>query len=110
VRLCTTQRGRRLNLLLRLADEPVLLFPDLPLVPDLASPVEPLPGVVGVGAGAADATVGVTAGEGAEAGPGPNPLVAVTVNVYEIPFAKPLTVIGDEVPDALMPPGEAITV
>jgi hypothetical protein len=91
-----------LDLLLCLTDVPVLLLPVLPLVPEL----EPLPGVVGDGTGAA----GVTAAEGADAGPGPNPLVAVTVNVYGVPFAKALTVIGDEMPDALMPPGEAITV
>jgi hypothetical protein len=83
-----------------LTDVPELLLPALPLVPEL----EPLPGVAGVGA------AGVTAEEGADAGPGPNPLLAVTVNVYAVPFAKPLTVIGDEMPDALMPPGEAITV
>jgi hypothetical protein len=84
----------------------VLLCLDLPLVPEL----EPLPGVIGVGTDATAAAAGVTAEEGADAGPGPNPLVAVTVNVYAVPFAKPLTAIGDDVPDALMPPGEAITV
>ena len=35
---------------------------------------------------------GVTAADGADAGPVPTLLVAVTVNVYAVPFVRPLTV------------------
>ena len=35
--------------------------------------------------------LGVTLFDGAEAGPGPFALVATTVNVYEVPFASPVT-------------------
>ena len=36
--------------------------------------------------------------------------VAVTLNVYEVPFVRPVTVIGDDAPDAVNPPGEDVTV
>jgi hypothetical protein len=52
----------------------------------------------------------VTAFEDPEGGPGPALLAAVTVKVYAVPFASPVTVA--EVPDvvALAPPGLAVTV
>jgi hypothetical protein len=40
----------------------------------------------------------------------PIALVAVTVNVYEVPFVNPVTTIGLCDPDAVAPPGEAVTV
>jgi hypothetical protein len=36
--------------------------------------------------------------------------VAVTVNVYAVDAVKPETVIGDVPPDAVTPPGDAVTV
>jgi hypothetical protein len=37
-------------------------------------------------------------------------LVAVTVNVYVVPFVSPVIVIGEEPPVAVMPPGLEVTV
>jgi hypothetical protein len=37
-------------------------------------------------------------------------LVAVAVNVYEVPFVNPLTVIGDDAPVPVNPPGLDVTV
>jgi hypothetical protein len=37
-------------------------------------------------------------------------LVAVTVNVYDVPFVRPVTVIGDDAPVAVNPPGFEVTV
>ena len=34
----------------------------------------------------------------------PTSLVAVTVNVYEVPFVRPVMMIGEEVPYAICPP------
>jgi hypothetical protein len=36
--------------------------------------------------------------------------VAVTVNVYAVDAVKPETVMGDVPPDAVAPPGDAVTV
>ena len=60
--------------------------------------------ITGIGA------AGVTAFEGTDAGPGPTPLLATTVNVYAVPFARPVTVIGEPDPVAVMPPGLELTV
>jgi hypothetical protein len=40
----------------------------------------------------------------------PIALVAVTVNVYEVDDASPVTVNGDEAPEAVNPPGLDVTV
>ena len=40
----------------------------------------------------------------------PFELVAVTVKVYAVPLVKPVTNIGDEDPDAVMFPGDEVTV
>jgi hypothetical protein len=40
----------------------------------------------------------------------PNALVAVTVNVYAVPFERPVTVIGEDPPVALKPPTFDVTV
>lgn len=69
-----------------------------------------LPGVA-VSPVAAPGTVnGVTAELAAEGGEFPAALVATTVNVYAVPFVKPVTVSGDEAPVAVRPPGLAVTV
>ena len=57
---------------------------------------------------AAGAT-GVTAFDGAEAGPAPTALMAVTMKVYAVPLARPVTVIGEAEPVPLMPPGLEVT-
>ena len=53
---------------------------------------------------------GVTLLDAAEAAPAPTPLVAVTVNVYAVPFVSPVTVIGLAAPVATTPPGDEVTV
>ncbi len=53
---------------------------------------------------------GVTEFDGAEAVPVPAELAAVTVKVYVVPLVKPVMVIGDPLPVALMPPGFEVTV
>lgn len=40
----------------------------------------------------------------------PLALVAVTVNVYVVPLVRPVTIIGDPVPLAVIPPGLDVTV
>jgi len=69
-------------------------------LPALAVPMVGAPGTV----------PGVTEFDGAEAGPVPTALVAVTVKVYAVPFASPVTVIGDADPEAVMPFGNEVTV
>ena len=62
--------------------------------------------------GAPGTVAGVTLLDAAEAGPVPTALVAVTVNVYAVPFARPVTVI--EVQGAaqlpVIPLGEEVAV
>lgn len=48
--------------------------------------------------------------EGDEAGPIPAEFVAVTVNVYVVPFVSPVAVIGLPEPVAVTLPGEEVTV
>ena len=43
-------------------------------------------------------------------GPVPAPLVALTLNVYEVPSVKPVTLIGEEDPVPVMQPGVEIAV
>jgi len=38
------------------------------------------------------------------------PAEAVTVKVYEVPLDNPVTVIGLDDPDAVIPPGDDVTV
>jgi hypothetical protein len=60
----------------------------------------PLPAPT-VGVAGADGTVlGITTAEGGDAGPSPFAFVAVTVHVYDFPFDKPPTTIGDAAPAA----------
>ena len=72
----------------------------LPLLPVAKTPVG-APGAM---------AAGVTADDALEAVLVPTELVAVTVKVYAVPFVSPVTVIGDDVPVAVMPPGEEVTV
>ena len=53
---------------------------------------------------------GVTGADGAEAGLVPMLLVAVTVNVYAVPFVRPVTVSGEPAPVIVSPPGPEVTV
>jgi hypothetical protein len=48
--------------------------------------------------------------DAADAAPVPRELVAVTVNVYEVDDCRPVTVTGDDAPDAVNPPGLEVTV
>jgi hypothetical protein len=54
--------------------------------------------------------LGVTEFDAADAGPVPMELVAVTVKVYAVPFVRPVTVIGEDDPVAVIPPGDEVTV
>ena len=88
-----------------IADPPVFVGAEkltvaLPLLP-LAEMLVGVPGAV----------IGdVTADEASDGVPAPTALVALTVYVYATPFVKPVTVIGEDVPVAVIPPGEAVTV
>ncbi len=53
---------------------------------------------------------GVTGALATDGSPVPVALVARTTNVYAVPFASSVTVIGEPDPDAVRPPGEAVTV
>jgi hypothetical protein len=88
-----------------IADPPVFvgavkLTVALPLLPVALIPVG-VPGAV---------TAGVTDDDAVEAVPVPTELVATTVKVYAVPLVRPVTVIGEEVPVAVIPPGEEVTV
>jgi hypothetical protein len=45
-----------------------------------------------------------------EAALSPTALVAVTVKVYVVPLVKPVIIIGEEPPVAVIPPGLEVTV
>jgi len=53
---------------------------------------------------------GVTATVASDESEVPTPLVAVTTKVYAVPFVKPEIIIGAALPDAVAPPGDAVTV
>jgi hypothetical protein len=69
-----------------------------------------LPGVTVPIVGAPGTVIGVTLLEAADAGPVPYALVAVTVNVYAVPFVSPVTDNGLVVPVAVKPPGLDVAV
>jgi hypothetical protein len=54
--------------------------------------------------------VGVTEFDASEAAPVPTLFVAATVNIYDVPFVRPVTVIGLDVPVAVILPGFDLTV
>lgn len=69
------------------------------------------PGVALTPVGAPGTVVGVTAEDADEADPVPTALVAVTVNVYAVPFVRPVTVaVVAPVVVAVKPPGDDVTV
>jgi hypothetical protein len=54
--------------------------------------------------------VGVTPFDGVDSGPLPTAFVAWTVNVYVVPFVRPVTVRGLDGPVTVTPPGLEVTV
>ncbi len=64
----------------------------------------PLPRVAVPIVGASGAVAGVMVFVVAEGVLVPIAFVAVTVNVYEVPLVRPVTVIGDDPPVAVKPP------
>ncbi len=69
-----------------------------------------LPGVAEPIVGAPGTVLGVTEAEADEATLVPTEFVAVTVNVYALPFVRPVTTIGDDAPVVVAPPGLTVTV
>ena len=69
-------------------------------LPAVALPIVGAPGTI----------AGVTLFDAADAEPVPMPFVAVTLNVYAVPFVSPLTVIGLVEPVPVRPPGLEVTV
>jgi hypothetical protein len=57
------------------------------------------------------AGAGVTDADAAESGPSPTALRAFTVNVYAVPFVRPVTVHGllDEQSNVVVVPSEGVT-
>jgi hypothetical protein len=70
----------------------------------------PFPAVALPTVGAPGTPMGVTLPEGADGGPMPTLLVAATVKVYATPFDRPVMVTGLAKPEAVLPPGFAVTV
>jgi hypothetical protein len=75
-----------------------------------ATVADALPAVAVPIVGACGTVVAVMLLEAADAELVPRALVAVTVNVYEVLERRPCTVNGDEVPDAVNPPGLDVAV
>lgn len=61
-------------------------------------------------AGTCCATTGVTRLLAADAAPVPTAFVAFTVKVYDVPFVRPPSVIGDPEPLTEIPSGTLVTV
>ena len=53
---------------------------------------------------------GIITFDGSDSGPSPFIFVACTVNVYDVPFVNPETIIGDEEPTAAILSGVLLTV
>ena len=70
----------------------------------------PLPDVAVTEVGASGVVAGVTELLLADALLVPTPFVAVTVNVYVVPFVSPVTISGDDPPVAVNPPVLDVTV
>jgi hypothetical protein len=70
----------------------------------------PFPAVAVPIVGAPGTPAGVTALLALELLLSPTLLVAITVKVYEVPFVKPVIIIGEEPPVAVSPPGLDVTV
>jgi len=69
----------------------------------------PLPLTAVTFVGACGTVAGVTSADAVDAAETPTALVAVTVNVYAVPFVNPVTVIGLLEPVAVCPP-EDVTI
>lgn len=70
----------------------------------------PLPRTATTFVGASGTVAGVTELLAVEEALAPTPLVAVTVKVYATPLVKPVTVIGEALPEAEKPPISEVTV
>jgi hypothetical protein len=70
----------------------------------------PLPRTAETLVGAPGTVAGVTALDADDAELVPTAFVAVTVNVYAVPFVRPVMVIGESLPLAVIPPGLEVTV
>jgi hypothetical protein len=76
-----------------------------------ATSAEALPGVAATPVGAVGVVAGVTGAEATDAGPVPAAFVAVTVNVYGLPLARPVTVQERGPPVVqVLPSGELVAV
>jgi hypothetical protein len=77
-----------------------------PLLPGAEKMIvaSPLPRVAVPIVGASGTVAGTIELLDADADPVPTALVAVTVNVYVVPFVRPVTISGDEPPVAVWPP------
>ncbi len=89
---------------------PVIAEPPVALVVKGTDTTPDAPPVAVPMVGACGTVVAVILLDAAEAGLVPTALVAVTVNVYAVPEARPVTVNGDEAPDAVNPPALDVTV
>src|SRR5665648_799197 len=94
----------------------VTVYPVIDEPPLLAGAVqltiaEAFPGVANTAVGAPGTVLGVTTALATDAGEVPTLLVAVTVNVYAVPLASPVTVpVVTSVVLTVAPPGDAVTV
>jgi hypothetical protein len=68
------------------------------------------PAVAATPVGTPGGPTGVTEFDAADAGPTPTLFVAVTVNVYAVPFVRPVTVHDVDAVAQAKPPGEEVTV
>ena len=69
-----------------------------------------LPATAAIAVGAPGTVAGITLLDAAEGAPLPTAFVATTVNVYAVPFVRPVTVNGLPAPDDVSPPGFDATV
>jgi hypothetical protein len=90
--------------------EDVTVYDDAPADAVNDTTADALPGAALTFVGADGTASGVTAVDALDAEDVPVPFVAVIVNVYAVPLVKPLTVIGLDVPVAVIPPGDDVTV
>ena len=97
--------------------EDVAVYPVMALPPFEAGAAHvivawPLPGPATTVDGAPGTGIGTAAPEGDDPGPVPTVFVAVTVNVYGLPFVRPLTEQASGPLDQLhwKPPGELVAV
>jgi hypothetical protein len=94
----------------------VTVYPVIGEPPSLAggvhdTPTWVFPGTTATAVGAPGTVRGVTAALATDTADVPAALVAVTVNVYAVPFVRPVTVADRAPVDvAVRPPGDAVTV